>query len=101
MQDSGMKIREEVQNVATSTRLAVREHLASGKPITELESVVLFGVTSLPQVISLMRKEGWVMQSRRIPYLTAVKRINEFAELHPPKNLPVREIMLTEYWTTP
>lgn len=83
-----------------STRLAVREHLASGRPITELESVVLFGVTSLRQVITLMRKDGWVMQTRRIPYLTAVNRINEYAILQPPENLPVREIMLNEYWTT-
>ena len=96
-----MSKKKNSKRVSVSTRLAVREHIASGKPITELESVVLFGVTSLPQVISLMRKDGWVMQSRRIPYLTAVNRINEYADLRPPSNLPTREIMLTEYWTNP
>ena len=80
------------------SRLGVREHLASGKPLTELESVALYGVTSLRQVISLMRKEGWVVQSRYVSYAAAAKRINEFAQLEPPANLPVREIMFTEYW---
>ena len=96
-----MKTGKQQRGMKVQTRLAVREHIAAGKPITELESVVLFGVTSLRQVITLMRKDGWVMQSRRIPYLTAVKRVNEYAVLHPPENLPIRDMMLTEYWTSP
>ena len=85
-------------NTRSGMRLAVREHLASGKPITEAEAVTLYGVTSLPQVLSLLRKEGWVLQSQRISYAAAVKRINEFAVFQPPAKLPIREIMLTEYW---
>ena len=79
-------------------RLAVREYLATGKPLTELESNVLFGVTSLPDVVHILRKEGWVLSSRRITYAAALRRINEYAVLQPPENLPIREIMLTEWW---
>ena len=86
------------RSVSNGSRLAVREHMASGKPITELEAVTLYGVTSLPQVLSLLRKEGWVMQSKRVTYAAAVNRINDFAVFKPPANLPIREIMLTEYW---
>lgn len=85
-------------DMTIGTRLAVREHLASGKPLTELESVVLFGVTSLPQVVMLMRREGWKVQSRRIPYAAAIRRVNDHALLKPPANLPVRDIRLTEWW---
>ena len=53
---------------------------------------------ALTDVISEMRKEGWIIESRSIPFAAAVKRVNEYAVLEPPKNLPVREIQLTEYW---
>lgn len=77
---------------------AIREHLASGKPITRLEALVLFGVSNLTDMISEMRKQGWVIESRLTTYAAASKRLNQYAVLQPPANLPVREIMFTEYW---
>jgi len=78
--------------------LAVKEHLHSGQPITRLEALVLYGVSNLPDVIGGMRKEGWTIESRSVPFAAAVKRVNEFAVLKPPENLPIREIQLTQYW---
>jgi hypothetical protein len=78
--------------------LAVREHIAAGNPITHLESLVLFGVPSLTKVISDLRREGWVIQSRIVPYASAVARIKRHAVLEPPSNLPVQEVQLTEFW---
>ena len=78
--------------------LAVKEHLLAGKPVTRLEAMMLYGVSSLTSVINKTRKEGWIIKSRLIPFAVAVKRINEYAVLKPPNNLPVREIQLTEYW---
>ena len=78
--------------------LGVKEHLHGGKPITRLEALILYGVSNLTDVISEMRKEGWTIESRSIPFSAAVKRVNEFAVLKPPENLPIREIQLTEYW---
>lgn len=78
--------------------LAAREHLANGQPITRLEAIVLYGVSNLPDVVKEMRREGWVVQSRLVPFATAVARVNKHAVLQPPANLPVREIQLTEYW---
>ena len=86
------------QTMKHGMTVAVREHLAAGQPITRLEALVLFGVSNLPAVIKEMRQQGWVIQSRWIPYATAVRRINEHAVLQPPANLPVRDIQLTEYW---
>lgn len=87
-----------MKNQRYGIAMAVKEHLHSGQPITRLEALVLFGVSNLTDVISEMRKEGWVIQSRPVPFAAAVKRVNEYAVLEPPKNLPVREIQLTEYW---
>lgn len=91
-----------MNNPANITRygltVAVREHLAAGQPLTRLEALVLYGVANLPAVIKEMRNQGWVIESRWIPYATAVRRVNEHAVLQSPANLPVREIQLTEYW---
>lgn len=78
----------------------VKEHLLAGGRITQLESIVLFGVPSLTKVISDMRQEGWVIKTQLVPYVTAVVRINKHAVFQPAANLPVREIQLTEYWVS-
>lgn len=80
--------------------LGAREHLASGKPITRLEAMVLYGVANFPDIVSEMRKQGWVIESRLVTYATAMARINQHAVLQPPANLPIREVMLTEYWVS-
>lgn len=80
--------------------LAVREHLAEGHPITHLDALTLFGVPSLTKVISDLRREGWIVKSRAVPYLSAVARINKSAVFTPPSNLPVADIYLTEYWVS-
>lgn len=78
--------------------LAAREHIAGGNPITRLEAMVFFGVANLPDLIGELRKQGWLIKSKQVPYAVAVRRINEHAVLKPPSNLPIREIVLTEYW---
>lgn len=77
--------------------LAAREHIAVGKPITRLEALVFFGVANLADIISEMRKQGWIIKSKQVPYALAVRRINEHAVLKTPANLPIRELLLTEY----
>lgn len=78
--------------------LALKEHMESGKPITGLEALVLFGVASLTKNISLMRREGWFIDSKKVPYKKVLVRINKYALVRPPKNLPIEEIVMTEYW---
>lgn len=85
---------------ATGLNLAAREHLMSGNPLTRLEALVLFGVSNLPELVYEMKKQGIIFKKRDIPYATAMVRINQFATLVPPKNLPIREILLTEYWVS-
>lgn len=81
-----------------SPLLAAEEHIVSGKPLTRLEAIALFGVSNLSALIAKMRREGLIIKSRKVPYALAVRRVNKHAVLQPPPNLPVREILLTEYW---
>jgi len=77
---------------------ALTEHLLLGNPVTILDSVVLFGVPNLTAPIANLRKKGFVIHTRRVPYVKAISRVNGYANVAPPKNLPVKEILLTEYW---
>ena len=86
-----------MRNIKHGVGLAVREHLAAGQPITRLEAIALFGVSNLTQIISSLRREGWMIESEPVPYARAVVRLNKQIVFHPPENLPIREILLTEY----
>ena len=79
-------------------KLAVQEYLLSGHPLTRLEGVVLFGLASITKEISKMRADGWIIKSRRVPYRAVLRRINKYAVLKPPAELPLDEIVMTEYW---
>ena len=87
-----------MSNVKYGLTVAVKEHLISGQPITRLEASVLYGVPDLPKMVSELRRSGWVIESKRIAYVAAVKRVNKYAKLIPPDNLPIRDILITEYW---
>jgi hypothetical protein len=76
---------------------AAKDSLLGGRPLTRLEAMVLFGVANLPDVVKKMRREGWIVEQRFVPYAAAMKRINEHAVLKAPPNLPIREVMVTEY----
>jgi hypothetical protein len=80
--------------------IAVKDHLLSGKPITRMEAIVLFGVSNLPEVIYELRQQKFIIHKKNISYAAAMVRINQHATLKPPQNLPIRDIMFTEYWVS-
>ena len=77
--------------------LAATEHLMSGLPLTRLEAITLFGIQNLSDLVSKLRREGWQIDSKHVPYAKAVVRLNKFIVFQPPSNLPIREILITEY----
>ncbi len=95
-----MKLVNKVTGLRYGMVTAAKEHLAAGEPITRLEAMVLYGISNLTDMISEMRKQGWVIESRQVASVAALARVNRHAQLVPPANLPVREIQLTEYWVS-
>ena len=81
-------------------KLAVQEYLLSGQPLTRLEGLILFGLASITKEISKMRAEGWTIKSRPVPYPAVLRRINKYAVLQPPSELPINDIVMTEYWVS-
>ncbi len=78
--------------------MALKEHMIAGNPITRLEAIIYFGVPSLTSNISKMRQEGWRVRSRKVNYLKVLLRLNKVSIVQPPRNLPISEIQMTEYW---
>jgi hypothetical protein len=75
----------------------LREHLLQGCPITQMEASVLFGLCDLIRAVSRLRKMGFRFEKRRVPYALALRRINKVVTLEAPAELPIREVLLTEY----
>ncbi|HEX4159095.1 MAG TPA: hypothetical protein VHY79_11515 [Rhizomicrobium sp.] len=84
--------------ISKGLNAAAREHLIAGNPLTRLEALILFGVSNLPELVYEMKRQNFKFEKRDVPYATAMVRINKYALLKPPPNLPIREILLTEYW---
>ena len=76
---------------------AAKEHLLAGNELTRLEAIVLYGVPDLTKIISDLRREGFFVATEDVAYAAALRRVNEHAQLVPPPNLPIREIILTQY----
>ena len=76
---------------------AAEEHLVSGLPLTRLEAMILFGVQNLSDIVVKMRRRGWKIKSERVPLAKALVRLNKHAQVIPPRELPIREIQVTEY----
>lgn len=83
---------------SSGLNLAAKEHMLEGNPLTRLEALILFGVSNLPELVYELRGDGHIVKSKKIPFAAAMVRVNKHAVLQPPKNLPIREIMLAEYW---
>lgn len=85
---------------SSGLNLAAKEHMIEGNPLTRLEAIILFGVSNLPELVYELKKDGHVIKSKKIAYAASMVRVNKHATLQPPSNLPIREIMLTEYWVS-
>ena len=79
-------------------KLALREHMHAGRPICQLESMLIYGIQDLHKEISDLRRDGEIVNSQKLPLLGAIRRVNEFAVYKPPKSFPVADIAVTEYW---
>ena len=76
--------------------LALREHMLEGNPVTALEAMLLFGVQNPNAEFTRLKKE-FLLKPSSINMLKVVRRINTYAQLKIPDNLPAIEIVFTQY----
>ena len=78
--------------------LALLIEMENGRRISRLESQILFGVQNLTADISQLKRQGYMIKSKKVPMARILKRMNDYCTVIPPKQLPVRDIMVREYW---
>lgn len=77
--------------------LAFKEHLLSGQPLSMLEAVVLYGISNGYAATGRLRKDGFNIQTERIPLARAYARLKKLVNIEPPADLPTVEITITEW----
>ncbi|MDA9674951.1 hypothetical protein N9T64_00645 [Pelagibacteraceae bacterium] len=87
-------------NYKSGRRLALREHLMDGNVISILEMIALFGVQTPTATLSEFKRNGMLIKKRKVSMLSVLKRLNQYCHFKQPKNLPVKEILMTEYWVS-
>lgn len=78
--------------------LALLIEMENGRRISRLESQILFGVQNLTADISQLKRQGYMIKTKKVPMARILKRMNDYCTVIPPKQLPVRDIMVSEYW---
>ena len=58
--------------------LAMKEHMLSGNRISNLESLLLFGVQNLKNEVRLMRNENIIIKCEKVSMAKILHRINKY-----------------------
>ena len=78
--------------------LALSEFLLDGNKITRIESLLYFGVQNLTAVLSNLKKDGYLIKKKKVTMAKILRRVNEKIKCEHPKNLPIRDIIMHEWW---
>jgi hypothetical protein len=85
-------------NDTYKSQLALKEHMLEGHRVSILEALLLFGVQSLTRTITAFKRDRFLIKSERVPMAKVLRRLNQYSTCEPPKELPIREIQVMEYW---
>ena len=79
-------------------QLGLKEHMLQGNRVSVLEAFLLFGVQNFRATLTGFKREGLLIKSERAPMAKVLRRINEHTVCQTPKELPIREIQVMEWW---
>jgi|TARA_Y100000294_G_C8560507_1_gene338887 hypothetical protein len=77
---------------------ALKEHLLAGNRISFIEASIIFGIGNLWNQMKLIKKDGFIVKSEKVSMAKIMRRLNKYAVCKPPKNLPIKDIVMIEYW---
>ena len=99
MKELSSKNKGNIANFKTYSKgNALKEYLQEGKYISNVEAILLLGIQNLYAEIKILRTQGWIIKSRKIALIKVLTRLNKMIVVKPNPNLPVNEILTTEYW---
>lgn len=77
---------------------AFKTFLLEGHAISKIEATLMFGVQSPQREIARIKNMGFIIGTQRVPMIKILARLNKYTVCQSPSNLPIREILMTEYW---
>ena len=77
---------------------ALTEYLLSGNKISFIEASIIFGIGNLWNQMRLIKRKGFLIKSQKVSMAKIIVRMNKYCICKPPKNLPLKEIKMIEYW---
>ena len=66
--------------------LALLIEMENGRRISRLESQILFGVQNLTADISQLKRQGYMIKSKKVPMARILKRMNDYCTVIPLSN---------------
>lgn len=77
---------------------ALKDHMLNYNRVSQLDALIIFGVQSFTSFIYFFRREGYVIHTEKVPMIKVLVRVNKYCKIEPPKNLPTKEVIVTDYW---
>ena len=86
------------QKIKYGNTSALTEYMIEGNRVSRLESLLLFGVQNFTAVLTLIKRKGFIVKKTPVSMAKIIRRINKDLECEAPKNLPIRDINMSEWW---
>jgi len=77
---------------------ALKEHLLDGNKVSRIESLLIFGVQNFTAVLSNIKKDGFIIKKEAVTMAKILRRINKLSNCQAPQNLPIKDIIMHEWW---
>ena len=86
-------------NIKYGNTTALKEYMINGGRVSRIESLLLFGVQNFTAVLTLIKRDGFIVKKTPVSMAKILRRINENdVACKAPKRLPVRDIIMNEWW---
>ena len=86
-------------NIKYGNTTALKEYMINGGRVSRIESLLLFGVQNFTAVLTLIKRDGFIVKKTPVSIAKILRRINENnVACKAPKSLPVRDIIMNEWW---
>ena len=77
---------------------ALLEYMLNGKNVSILEAILYFGVQSPNRAFTSFKRKGFLVKKKSASMAKVIVRINKNLKCDTPKNLPIKDINMSEYY---
>jgi len=72
--------------------------MLNGKNVSILEAILYFGVQSPNRAFTSFKRKGFLVKKKSASMAKVIVRINKNLKCDTPKNLPIKDINMSEYY---